>query len=437
MKKVICLILALMLSVNFIGAYADDTTGNLSDIVVNGKQHWAYDTIMKAANTNIIVGYPDGTFRPNNNVEVDAYIKMVICALGNNFENGMDYWASPFIEKAIELKLLDSNEFNTYRRSITREEAAMIIVQALATTEELPSEEQINKYKAMVPDYIQISDKYKQHVLYAYATGMITGDTKGNFNPKDNLTRAEAATVIMRLLDESLRKPITLEDETIALPELLKTDEEVWGRKDIYDITSYGYYTIKDGKILFQEPPVLTDYELNNRLNPDIREQVYKATKVLMDDNHYVDTKYANFNKTRAFVSFAKSSGYASNNYYLFQYIFYEKEYANIREGWMNNEFSEKSFLTLNLYRLWWDFDKNSWSTPFYETKLKCSLIAIFGEIEGQQIYDYIYGMYIDKRKNPEKYENKNFTKTFTKVKVDFPNDDSSTLHFYFSKVGE
>jgi hypothetical protein len=92
-------------------------------------------------------------------------------------------------------------------------------------------------------------------------------------------------------------------------------------------------------------------------------------------------------------------------------------------------------YITLNLYRLWREFDENSWATPYYETKLKHSLMAIFGEAEGTDIYDYVYGVYIDKRNNPEKYFNKNFTKQFKTVKVDFSNDDGSSLYFYFSKV--
>lgn len=439
MKKVICLILALMLSVNFIGAYADNTTGNLSDIVVNGKQHWAYDTIMKAANTNIIVGYPDGTFRPNNNVEVDAYIKMVICALGNNFENGKDYWATPFIEKAIELKLIDSNEFNTYRRSITREEAAMIIVQALDTTEELPSGEQINKYKAKVPDYIKISEKYKQHALYAYATGMITGDQNGYFNPKNNLTRAEAAVIIMRLLDESLRKPIPLNDDTAnALPEFLKSDEEVWGREDIYEYTSTGYYTVKDSKIYFRDLPTFENYEVDNRRNPDIREQIYKAAKVLMDNENYVYLQYVPSDEgdERVLLRYSKSAPYAFSGNSFFNFIFFEKNYYNAKQDWNNSNFSEKSYMTLTLSRLWRTFDENSWSTSYFETKLKHTLMAMFGEVEGNEIYDYVYSMYIDKRNNDSKYINKCVTKKFKNIQVDFANDDSSDLHFCFSRVG-
>ncbi|MDF2591005.1 MAG: uncharacterized protein K0S75_471 [Clostridia bacterium] len=447
MRKIMSFILVITIILTMsVPAVSAVTSIGLKDILINGKAHWAKVYIDKLIDKLIITGYPDGTFKPDNNVEVDSYIKMVVIALGNKFENGKDYWASPYINKAIELKLIDSNEFNTYRRAITREEAAKVIVQALATLEQLPSAEEINKYKSVVPDYAKISEKYMQHALTAYATGIITGDPKGNFKPIDNLSRAEAATVIMRLLDKTLRKPIPVQEEvTTVLPELLKSDEEVWGREDIYDVTSSaglgvyrGTYAVDNGKIYFNATPRKEEYEgyeLDTKLNPDIREQVYNATKVLIDDDHYVLTTYSTDEPTRVHVALAKASQYAYNDSFFFHYIFFEKVPYNAKKDWQEDSFSDKIYISLSLYRLLWKSDNNNWSTPYYETKLKHSLIAIFGESEGTDIYNYIYSVYVDKRINDTKYLNKCFTKTFKTVKIDFGNDDSSTLDFYFSKI--
>lgn len=440
MMRRISFILTIAILITLSPVASADTILAPNDLIVNGEAHWAKPYIDRLIEKEIIVGYPDGTFKPNNNVEVDAYIKMVVCSLGYNFENGKDNWASPFINKAIELKLIDNNEFNTYRRSITREEAAKIIMQALATTEELPSVEQINKYIFKVPDYTKIADKYKQHALYAYATGMITGDPKGNFNPKDNLTRAEAATIIMRLLDKALRKPIPAKSEiTTGLPELARTDEEVWGKKDIYKYTSTGSYSVKDDKIIFRDLPKFDNYELSNKLNTVIREQIYKAAKVLIDDENYVYLYYTGpiDEDGRVLLRYSESAPHAFNGNSFFNFIFSENNYYNAKQDWNNSNFSEKSYITLTVSALWETFDKNSWSTPYFEIKLKHSIMAIFGETEGKEIYDYIYSMYIDKRNNNSKYFNKCFTKKFKNIQVDFSNDTGSPLSFHFSKVGD
>jgi hypothetical protein len=289
-----------------------------------------------------------------------------------------------------------------------------------------------------IKDYSKVATNYKRYVLYAYAIGLITGDNKGYFNPKSNLSRAEAATIIMRLLDKSIRKPILTNDEiTVELSELLKTDEQVWGREDIFNLTLAGAYTVKDGSISFSEEDRYTDYILDDKLNPDISKQIYQATKVLIDDDHYVLTTYSPDKPTRVHVALAKASQYAFNSSFFFHYIFYEKEPYNAKVDSKEPKFSDNVYITLSLNDLWWDFDTNTWSTPFYETKLNHSLIAIFGDTEGEEIYNYIYGAYLDKRNNPNKYINKNFTKKFSTVKIDFANDDGTTLNFYFSKVGD
>jgi hypothetical protein len=178
---------------------------------------------------------------------------------------------------------------------------------------------------------------------------------------------------------------------------------------------------------------------VDNKLNPDIREQIYKAAKVLMDDENYVYLQYvpSDEGKEKVLLRYSKSSAYAFSGNSFFNLIFFEKKYYNAKRDWNNSNFSEKSFMTLTVSSLWRAFDKNSWSTPYYETKLKHSLIAMFGEAEGKEIYDYVYSMYIDKRNNPNKYVNKSFIKKFKTIQIDFPNDDSSPLYFIFSKVGD
>ncbi|OGO78086.1 MAG: hypothetical protein A2Y23_15505 [Clostridiales bacterium GWB2_37_7] len=440
MKRVISLILIISVMLTTAPTLLGDTTSVMKDLEIDGKAHWAKDYIDKLIDKLIIAGYPDGTFKPNNPVEVDAYIKMVVAALGNNFENGKDYWATPFINKAIELKLIDSNEFNTYRRVITREEAAKVIVQALATLEQLPSEEEINKYKSVVPDYAKISVQYKQHALIAYATGMITGDPKGNFNPTDNLSRAEAATVIMRLLDKSLRKPIAVqeEEETAVLPELLKSDEEVWGQENIGEMTSLREYQVKNGKLYFSYKDYYEDVLAKENLNPNINQQLHDLVKVLISESHYVKAFYSSESApdlygyktpSSAVVAYSKDEGYAENDVSFFNYIFLD-----------NRPTENGQQIRLKLNNLWWYYKEDGslwdisdgWVDLMYAEKLMKSVIAIFGQEHGTEIYQYIYNIYIDERTKQDSQVRRDRTKTIGNVKVDF-NNDGSALYFYFT----
>jgi hypothetical protein len=376
---------------------------------------------------------------------------MVVCSLGYNFEVGKDYWAMPYINKAKELKLIDGTEFNTYRRAITREEASKVIVNALATKEQLPSEEQINKYITKVPDYAKIGVNYKKVALYAYATGLITGNESGAFNPKNNLSRAEAATIIMRLLDASLRKPIDIDEQlSNPLPELLKTDEEVWGRADIRERTSIGEYDLKDGKIYYTNEPSYKNVLPKTTLNPDINRQIHDLIKVLIDDNHFVRSTHVPemgpdvdgyISPSVTHVMFAKNYGYALNGYGFFSYGFADKIPYKLNDDFKNRGLSNNASIQLTIDNLWWSFkedgsryspSKDGWSNPYYVEKLKKSCMAVFGVDTGNKVYKYVHSVYTDERIMLATQDTRFKTTTIDNMQVDFFNYGGS-LNFYFT----
>ncbi len=47
-----------------------------------GTEHWAYEYINKAQDINIINGYGDSTFKPENSVTYNEFIKMLVCVTG-------------------------------------------------------------------------------------------------------------------------------------------------------------------------------------------------------------------------------------------------------------------------------------------------------------------------------------------------------------------
>ena len=60
--------------------------------------------------------------------------------------------------------------------------------------------------KPDIADYQSIDEKYRESVLKTYYNGIFNGDNFKNFNPKNNLTRAEMSKVLSVILDESLRQ---------------------------------------------------------------------------------------------------------------------------------------------------------------------------------------------------------------------------------------
>lgn len=179
--------------------------------------HWSREYISKLALLGIIAGYPDGRFGPEDTLKADELLKMILRAMGHKVEEGIDYWAEPYINLAMEEGIIGEGEFNDYRQPIRREEAARIIVKAALKAEEAPIPNHTSYAKRRIPDYYNIGDEYKQEVLYAYSMGFITGVGGGTFLPEKTLTRGEGAAIVMRYLDKSMRKPMRPEESEIVV----------------------------------------------------------------------------------------------------------------------------------------------------------------------------------------------------------------------------
>jgi len=171
--------------------------------------HWGREEIGKLTCLEIIAGV-NGAFLPDSPVQVDQFIKMAVRALGFTLVQDTKYWAQNYIDTAIEQKLIAQNEFQDYKRAITREEAARIIVKATLMKEEFPYKDPYNNpdnlVRSKILDYSKIEDANKQFVLQSYEIGLIQG-SNGRFMPGNTLTRTEAATIIIRYLDTASRVP--------------------------------------------------------------------------------------------------------------------------------------------------------------------------------------------------------------------------------------
>lgn len=61
-----------------------------------------------------------------------------------------------------------------------------------------------------VPD-VTLQDAYGDEIYTFYRAGILTGfDSKGTFHPDSSIKRSEAAAILIRMYDESVRESITL-----------------------------------------------------------------------------------------------------------------------------------------------------------------------------------------------------------------------------------
>ena len=171
----------------------------------------------------IFSGYPDGTFKPNDTLTVDMYIKLIVTAMGHQVENGKEYWASTYIEKALDegyiIKNVDNftnavnfwtkdnkDPYAGYKTPITREDMAQITGRALDKITADSDYRDLLAVSGLIKDYNSLPVSSKMNIVKCYDLGIITGYPDGEFKPFNILTRAEAVAVVRRLIDPAARK---------------------------------------------------------------------------------------------------------------------------------------------------------------------------------------------------------------------------------------
>jgi hypothetical protein len=253
---------------------------------------WFYDNVTVLVDKGIINGYPDGTFKPYEDIYVDAFIKMVVTAMGNSArESTTGYWADPYIDMARTLTLIFDGEFDTFQRPITRQEMAMIIVRG--SSDEFP--DNFNDYKKLILDNGRIATGLENYVYKAYSTGIVTGLPDGTFKPESNAQRAEAAAMIHRMIDPTQRKIPSLVMETTVRAEVDKEFEDFINSEEGAEYASNYYFKAENGAIIFRNNG-LGEVLPNNSHFKDVNKITYNIIKELVSyargDNHYVRALY-------------------------------------------------------------------------------------------------------------------------------------------------
>lgn len=114
----------------------------------------------------------------------------------------MDTWAYEEIVAAIEAGLIPNSYQNQYKTSITRADFAALAVELITTATGKTAEELVKEETGMTMDQLVATypfiDANNESILAASALGIINGKGEGVFDPYGQLTRQDAATMLMR-----------------------------------------------------------------------------------------------------------------------------------------------------------------------------------------------------------------------------------------------
>lgn len=167
---------------------------------------WAKDAIDYLAKKGIVSGYDDNTFKPDNNIKREEFVKLICTAFIKNDETSdidfydvdLNSWYAPYIKTAYANEIVGGvgeGLFGT-GNNITRQDMAVMIFRAAVKNGIVFDTEN----KALFEDDNLIADYAKEAVYALKNYGAINGITEKEFSPFGSATRAQAAKIIYTLL---------------------------------------------------------------------------------------------------------------------------------------------------------------------------------------------------------------------------------------------
>ncbi len=240
--------------------------------------HWAYEAVTFLTDNKVVVGYPDGLYRPDQKVTRAEFSTMVIKALGlyeketpklfeySDIEN---HWANRNIQVASYYGLVNGYPNSMFKPNadVTRIEALLVVLNALKP--EPLDAEQARNFVSIYQDYTEIPNWALIQAGQAQMLGLVynTPGHETTLEPLRPATRGELAKFIYNMLEAVQKIPSDkLKDE------VKKTKSETGYVLDnvYYD---EDYAVIPEGTIL----PMTIDTCMNTAKVQEGQEFVAKA----------------------------------------------------------------------------------------------------------------------------------------------------------------
>lgn len=170
---------------------------------IDASHAWAKDNIELLAGAGILNGIDGTHFEPQRGVTRAEFVSMLARALnldtkiaGNTVFKDVkaDAWYAGAIQTVSGKNIITGYEDGTFRpnNTITRQEMAVILTRAL----KLPPADKAYDFK----DLNKISSWSKDSVYSAVSYGLLKGFEDGTFKPADAASRAQCAVIIYRIL---------------------------------------------------------------------------------------------------------------------------------------------------------------------------------------------------------------------------------------------
>lgn len=178
------------------------------------EESWFYEDVMTLAESGVVSGYPDGTYRPTKKVTTGESLKMILLAAGYpEPEQAASHWARGYLNFAIDQGFLTRyQDISDLDVNMTRGLLAKLAANALGLSD--PG------------TYGTFTDTDSVYVEALYAAGIVGGYPDGTYRPNASVSRAEIAAIVNRIYQS--REPAVPADPDLDPSEItLRTSEQM------------------------------------------------------------------------------------------------------------------------------------------------------------------------------------------------------------------
>lgn len=192
----------------------DKSTNNAKEIAFTDvlEKDWCYNQIMSMVDMGLLNGKGNNLFCPDDTMTkaefttVAAkilYDKISLNLLPGNIDVWWDKYYNACVQNAVFTK--EELKYESMTEGMQRQEMALVAFGLLKDSEGF-DEIDVEEVGKNIPDFDEVDENLKESVAYCYYLGILCGaDEKGSFNPESTLTRAEASTVIYRIVNPDMR----------------------------------------------------------------------------------------------------------------------------------------------------------------------------------------------------------------------------------------
>ena len=190
---------------------------NYTDISQN---HWAYNYVKLLSDECVVVGYPDNTFRPDNNITRAEFAAMTIKALKQQdaqlkyspefSDVPKEHWAYNAISKAAYFDLVKGTSDGKFlpEETVSRAQVLSIVINSL-TTDDMTVSQAREVLSKSYSDYQTIPDWIVVQAGKAECLGIVvkSPSNKALLDADKPASRAEVAAFLSNMIEQVKRAP--------------------------------------------------------------------------------------------------------------------------------------------------------------------------------------------------------------------------------------